>query len=138
MGIPWYFYTIYKKYNTENDLTIDEKCINDLGIEYLFLDYNSMIHPCAQQILQTITCGHLTTDELETKIIDSCLVYTRYIVNVVKPEYLYIMIDGVAPRAKVNQQRERRFKSHFFKTLMIEQSEQQQDDHVNWNLSIFP
>ena len=54
MGIPWYFYTIYKKYNTENDLTIDEKCINDLGIEYLFLDYNSMIHPCAQQLLQTI------------------------------------------------------------------------------------
>jgi 5'-3' exoribonuclease 2 len=133
MGIPWYFYTIYKKYNTENDLTIDEKCINDLGIEYLFLDYNSMIHPCAQQILQTITSGQLTTDELETKIIDSCLVYTRYIVNVVKPKYLYIMIDGVAPRAKVNQQRERRFKSHFFKTLMIEQSEQQQDDHVNWN-----
>jgi 5'-3' exonuclease len=129
MGIPWYFYTIYKKYNTENDLTIDEKCINDLGIEYLFLDYNSMIHPCAQQILQTITDETLTTDELETKIIESCLVYTRYIVNVVKPKYLYIMIDGVAPRAKINQQRERRFKSHFFKTLTTDQDH----NHVNWN-----
>jgi 5'-3' exonuclease len=141
MGIPWYFYSIYKKYNTEKDLTIDETCINDLGIKYLFLDYNSMIHPCAQQLLQTITDKNITTDELEEKIIESCLIYTRYIVNVVKPEYLYIMIDGVAPRAKINQQRERRFKSHFFKSLPSKDKEKrnestdkdEEDVKINWN-----
>ena len=44
MGIPWYFYNIYKKYNTENDLTIDEQLISKLEIDYLFLDYNSMVN----------------------------------------------------------------------------------------------
>ena len=39
MGIPWYFYTIYKKYNIENDLVIDEKSISTSNIDYLYLDY---------------------------------------------------------------------------------------------------
>lgn len=113
MGIPWYFYTIYKKYNYENELTINENAISEIGIEYLFLDYNSMIHPCAQKALELTD----ETDEskLEELIIKTCLAYTRYIINVIKPRVTYIMIDGVAPRAKINQQRERRYKSHFFK-----------------------
>jgi len=113
MGIPWYFYTIYKKYNHENELMINESTISSFDIEYLFLDYNSMIHPCAQQALSLTE----ETDEktLEKIIINACLDYTRYIINVIKPRVLYIMIDGVAPRAKINQQRERRYKSHFFK-----------------------
>ena len=60
MGIPWYFYTVYKKYNTENDLTVDETTISKSDIDYLFLDYNSMIHPCAQQVLQNL----LYTDDV--------------------------------------------------------------------------
>lgn len=130
MGIPWYFYNIYNKYNVENDLTIDEQSINKLCIDHLFLDYNSMIHPCAQHILQTTANKNLSTQELDELIIDYCLVYTRYVVNTVKPQYLYIMIDGVAPRAKINQQRERRFKSHFFKTMELGIEEK---DHVYWN-----
>lgn len=117
MGIPWYFYTIYKKYNTEKDLTVDEKSISKSHIDYLFLDYNSMIHPCAQQALYDLPDNVRDMYEIENTIINSCIDYTRYILNVVKPKYLYIMIDGVAPRAKINQQRERRYKSHFFKIL---------------------
>lgn len=112
MGIPWYFYTIYKKYNHENELMITQDAISEIDIEYLFLDYNSMIHPCAQQILSLCDTDDLN---LESKIINSCLDYTRYIINVIKPRCVYLMIDGVAPRAKINQQRERRYKSHFFK-----------------------
>ena len=119
MGIPWYFYTIYKKFNTENDLSISEQQIQNSDIEYLFLDYNSMIHPCAHKCLAEMEkgMGTMNTEFIEDQIIKSCLDYTRYIMNVVKPMYLYIMIDGVAPRAKMNQQRERRYKSHFFKEL---------------------
>ena len=54
MGIPWYFYTVYKKYNTENDLSITQEVIQNSNQEYLFLDYNSMIHPCAHQALDLI------------------------------------------------------------------------------------
>ncbi len=128
MGIPWYFYNIYNKYNTENDLTIDEQLISKLDIEYLFLDYNSMIHPCSQQEINTNES--LDEKNIEENIILNCLNYTRYIISVIKPKYLYIMIDGVAPRAKINQQRERRFKSHFFKSLILDSNS---ENKVNWN-----
>lgn len=120
MGIPWYFYNIYNKYNTENDLTINEQLISKLHIDYLFLDYNSMIHPCSQQEINTN--NDLNENNIEENIISNCLNYTRYIISVIKPKQLYIMIDGVAPRAKINQQRERRFKSHFFKSLPLEKN----------------
>jgi len=137
MGIPWYFYNIYNKYNTENDLTISEEDIYKLQISDLFLDYNSMIHPCSQKAIELYElelnenkrCFNL--EELEQTIIESCLNYTRYIISMIKPLYIYIMIDGVAPRAKINQQRERRYKSHFFKELPImKESEHSNVDNV--------
>lgn len=121
MGIPWYFYNIYNKYNTEKDLTIDEQLIANLNIHDLFLDYNSLIHPCSQQEIHKINVlneTNLNETNPEENIILNCLNYTRYIISVIKPKKLYIMIDGVAPRAKINQQRERRFKSHFFKKII--------------------
>jgi 5'-3' exonuclease len=131
MGIPWYFYTIYKKYNTENDLTIDEETISKSNIDCLFLDYNSMIHPCAQRTLDTCK---LSDSNIEDFIIEDCLKYTRYILNVVKPKSLYIMIDGVAPRAKINQQRERRYKSHFFKQFEnLSESDDSEKTRIRWN-----
>lgn len=133
MGIPWYFYTVYKKYNTENDLTIDEENISKTKVDCLFLDYNSMIHPCAQQILQTLD-KDAQIDHIEDMIIKNCINYTRYILNVIKPNCLYVMIDGVAPRAKINQQRERRYKSHFFKDFdQLNSKEAHQELKVNWN-----
>lgn len=134
MGIPWYFYNIYKKYNTENDLTIDEQLISKLEIDYLFLDYNSMIHPCSQQELNTNES--LDETNVEENIILNCLNYTRYIISVIKPKHLYIMIDGVAPRAKINQQRERRFKSHFFKSLISNSTNENTSENpkrLDWN-----
>ena len=73
MGIPWYFYNIYNKYNTENDLTINEQLISKLQIDYLFLDYNSMIHPCSQQEINTN--NDLNENNIEENIISNCLNY---------------------------------------------------------------
>jgi len=138
MGIPWYFYNIYNKYNTENDLTIDEQLIANLNIDDLFLDYNSLIHPCSQQEINKINLlnenniNENNENDIEENIISNCLNYTRYIISVIKPKKLYIMIDGVAPRAKINQQRERRFKSHFFKKIISENTNEI-TNKIHWN-----
>lgn len=69
----------------------------------LYLDLNSIIHPCCNKTLQSMadTDGELYRN-LE-KYIDN-------IIAQIKPaRLLYISVDGVAPRAKINQQRARRF-----------------------------
>lgn len=128
MGIPWYFYNIYKKYNLEKDLIINENDIKSMNINHLFLDYNSMIHPCAHQIL-SVSNENMDLDNL---VIDNCINYTRYIINLIKPKNLYIMIDGVAPRAKMNQQRERRYKSHFLKCATVI-DENSKENKIKWD-----
>lgn len=114
MGIPYYFYTIYKKYNCDDKkLLINENDFKNMNIKYLFLDYNSMIHPCAHDAINLIEKEDV---DIEDFIITKCLVYTNCIIELLNPEHVYIMIDGVAPRAKINQQRERRYKSELMKT----------------------
>ena len=131
MGIPYAFHYYYNKYNCENELMIDFAKLFTLNIHYLFFDYNSLIHPCAQQILSAnhdkyieISNEDKRIEIIENDIIQNCMDYTRYIINQVidvKKNYnseirqVYITIDGVAPRSKMNQQRERRYKSEFFK-----------------------
>lgn len=131
MGIPYYFHTLYKKYANAK-LMVNEGEIAQMKVGHLFLDYNSMIHPCAQQVLlATLRNGDQPapdTEEIETAIIENIITYTRYIVGLLRPQNMYIMIDGVAPRAKINQQRERRYKSYFLKTLSNPSS-----DTVQWD-----
>lgn len=127
MGIPYYFYTIYKKYNNNFDLSIREDDIKKMDISHVFLDYNSMIHPCAQQ---TMSYSKATTKELiEKEIIDNCICYTRYIIDLMNVDNIYIMIDGVAPRAKINQQRERRYKTLYIKEY-IKQYQNENDNEM--------
>lgn len=120
MGIPYYFHTLYKKYANAK-LMVNEGEIAQQKIGHLFLDYNSMIHPCAQQVLATLRSdersGNERCEEIEAAIIENTIVYTRYIIGLLRPDNMYIMIDGVAPRAKINQQRERRYKSCFLRKV---------------------
>ena len=129
MGIPYAFQYYYKKYNCENELMIDFHKLAFLNINYLFFDYNSLIHPCAQQILSANNDKYILIEDIKVRtkiieddIIDNCLNYTRLLINQVlqtkqnsEIRHVYITIDGVAPRSKMNQQRERRYKSEFFK-----------------------
>lgn len=128
MGIPYFFYSLYKKYNKTNDFMICEKDLHTNNIDYLFLDYNSMIHPCAQNVITKLQNESITTDKpiendtltndtIENLIIKECLLYTEFIINIINAKNVYIMIDGVAPMAKIIQQRERRYKSYFFKNI---------------------
>lgn len=113
MGIPFYFYYICRKYKSQNIVfeTFDK------SPDYLYFDYNSLIHPCINKVLENIeddVINKLTNCELENLFIDKCLEYTEDIIRKINPlKKVYIVIDGVAPRAKMNQQRERRYKSVF-------------------------
>lgn len=113
MGIPFYFYYLCRKYKSHNIVFND---FNENKIpDYLYFDYNSLIHPCIQSVLQNLDENlQLSNEELENIFIEKCLDYTQDIIYRISPkERISIVIDGVAPKAKMNQQRERRYKSIF-------------------------
>lgn len=114
----------YKKYNKTNELTIEPIELSKMNVIDLFFDANSLIHPCAHQILLANHDKYLLIDNLnvrleliEKDIITNCINYTKLIINKVSPKNTYVVIDGVAPRSKMNQQRERRYKSEFLRKL---------------------
>lgn len=126
MGIPSLFAYYYRKYRKENELMISIEELNQIGASHLFFDFNSLIHPCAHQILLVngdlytdfVQRGEDVTDKIEEDIIENCINYTKEIVyGLTNLSCVYIVIDGVAPRSKMNQQRERRYKSYFFREL---------------------
>ena len=96
MGVPSYFKNIIQAYN--DILTPKEnfhKTINNI-----FFDLNCLIHPCCR--------GLTDEDEMFLKIYE----YILTIIDICKPkDLIYIAIDGVCPRAKIEQQRKRRFTS---------------------------
>ena len=108
MGIPTYF-----KYITDNHPEIinnfleNEKTKN----KRLYLDLNCAIHKCCRNILNNDNYINLEKEILEEKMLKEIITYILYIVSKVEPQLLFIAIDGVAPRAKMSQQRLRRFKS---------------------------
>ena len=102
MGIPLYFKIISDKFD---NIIVDDIANKDS----LFLDLNCAIHPCCRKILENYNSNDIT--KLENKMIHETLHYIEKLFNIVKPHFLYIAIDGVAPFAKMNQQRLRRYKS---------------------------
>lgn len=108
MGIPAYF-----RYITENypDVITNNIEFKDKDIKRLFLDLNCAIHKCCRKVLNEEKNKNCDENFLENKMLKELIIYIEYIINFVNPELLFISIDGVAPRAKMNQQRLRRFKS---------------------------
>ena len=105
MGIPSYFSYIIKNYPD----ILKKFNKNTFSVENLFLDSNSIIYDVMREIEY-----NKNNDEFEKKLINSvCSKIEEYIKQISPTNIVYISFDGVAPVAKLNQQKNRRYKSWF-------------------------
>ena len=92
-------------------------------VDRLYLDMNGIIHGCSHNNSDDEADENVSEEEedLQDKKIqitneeifrNVCYYLDRVIGDMVKPkELVYMAIDGIAPRAKLNQQRSRRYRS---------------------------
>ena len=87
------------------------------SMDYFLIDANCLIHPVCFKIIAD-NPDLVDTDKLENKMIIAVLEYIDKLIDYVDPKKgIYLAIDGVAPVAKIKQQRSRRFKSVADKVL---------------------
>lgn len=99
MGIPFYFKEVVAK--NPKILAYPPKC------HRLSLDFNSVIHQASQKVVQSKVWRH--SNRMEEAIFRAILHETHQIIQLCPPSHaLYIAIDGIAPLAKISQQRKRR------------------------------
>ena len=103
MGIPSYFSFIVK-----NHANIIKKLkVTSINVNNLYLDCNSIIY----DIVHNTDFSKISGSESDIIIKAVCVKIDSYI-NDLKPDNtIYIAFDGVAPIAKLEQQRSRRYKS---------------------------
>ncbi|KAK6177144.1 hypothetical protein SNE40_015305 [Patella caerulea] len=104
MGVPKFYRWISERYPCLSE-TVKEFQIPEF--DNLYLDMNGIVH----------VCSHPEDDNphfriTEERIFKDIFHYIEFIFRMIKPKKVFFMaIDGVAPRAKMNQQRGRRFRS---------------------------
>ncbi|KAF7259493.1 hypothetical protein EG68_03097 [Paragonimus skrjabini miyazakii] len=102
MGVPKFFRWISARYPCIN-LVVHADEVPD--IDHFYLDMNGILH----------TCSHPddgTSFMTEETIFQNIKSYIQFLVQLIRPrKTLFLAVDGVAPRAKMTQQRARRFQS---------------------------
>ena len=103
MGIPSYFSYIVKNHSN----IIKKLTANTIQVNNLYLDCNSIIYDAVHNIDFT------KIDESDADVIirTVCDKINEYILHLKPDNNIYIAFDGVAPVAKLEQQRSRRYKS---------------------------
>lgn len=140
MGIPSYFSTIKKKYARNVGEWLLPTLPNSVLCKHLYVDLNGVVHTCAHRVVskyeehliathrhvafrQLQTMVHEQADSifetvLQPQIFGAVFVELQALLDTARPTDLcYLALDGVAPRAKMEQQRQRRHRSVADKSL---------------------
>ncbi|KAI9594045.1 XRN 5'-3' exonuclease N-terminus-domain-containing protein [Syncephalis fuscata] len=117
MGIPKFFRWISERYPLCSQL-ITENRIPEF--DNLYLDMNGIIHNCSHP-----NDGDAHFRITEDKMFLDMFNYIEHLFSKIKPKKVFFLaIDGVAPRAKMNQQRSRRFRTAKEAQELVRQAEQ--------------
>ena len=104
MGVPKFFRWMSERYPAISQVIAENRIPE---FDCLYLDMNGIIHNCTHSDSDSPTY-RLTEDKMFIAIFN----YIEHLFGKIKPKKLFFMaIDGVAPRAKMNQQRARRFRT---------------------------
>lgn len=107
MGIPSYYSYLIKNFK----YIIQKKELFNEQIDNFYLDSNSIIY----DILHKTDVDKKNEDEI-IKLV--CLKIEEYILNVKAKELVFVSFDGIAPVAKLKQQKERRYKSKLTEKIL--------------------
>ena len=133
MGIPSYFSYIIKNHsNIIRNLDYHQN-IKKTKFNHLYIDANSIIYDAYHKLEKERTIDKLNKDEIETLIIDAVIFNIQKYILYTKPtDTIFIGFDGVAPFAKMEQQRTRRYKSEFLSKLSFKNGSQEAPKSM-WN-----
>ena len=110
MGIPAFFSYIIKNHPE----IIKQINANNTLFHNFYLDSNSIIYDCLRNIKYDSN-----KKVFENNLINSVCIKIDYYIKLIDPiNYVFIAFDGVAPVAKLEQQRTRRYKSSFERKLI--------------------
>ncbi|KAM0682406.1 5'-3' exoribonuclease 2 [Mitosporidium daphniae] len=125
MGVPALFKWLNNKYPRIISSVIEDDAIDENGssadggklpdllhpnpngfeVDNLYLDMNGIIHPCCHPEDEDAPAD-------EEAMFNAIFAYIERLFAMARPRHLlYMAVDGVAPRAKMNQQRSRRFRA---------------------------
>lgn len=137
MGVPKFFRWISERYPKINQRhgspANDETCMDNFGhlppaglpdpdpisecglqpaTDRLYIDMNGIIHGCSHNNSNQDEGGEGLNTSEDRIFQNICYYLDRLVRDIAKPtELIYMAIDGVAPRAKLNQQRARRYRA---------------------------
>ncbi|UKZ57681.1 hypothetical protein TrVGV298_011541 [Trichoderma virens] len=105
MGVPKFFRWLSERYPAISQVIAENRIPE---FDCLYLDMNGIIHNCTHKDAGEDATFRLSEEEMFIRIFN----YIEHLFGKIKPKKLFFMaIDGVAPRAKMNQQRARRFRT---------------------------